>query len=148
MTEFEALMRVILAATLGGAVGIERELQEKGAGLRTHALVALGAALFTTIGILLIDIPHVDEANVSLDASRIIAGIVGGVGFLGGAVVFRGNDRARGLTTAAGIWAVTGIGIAAGLGAYVLAVGATVLVLTILYLLMLVERQIGMRKRE
>ena len=145
MSEYEALLRVILAAGLGGAIGIERELQEKGAGLRTHALVSLGAALFTVIGILLIDMGFAEESNVLNDASRIIAGIVGGIGFLGGALVFRSEDRAHGLTTAAGIWAVTGIGVAAGLGTYVLAVGVTVTVLVILYVLKLFERLMGTR---
>lgn len=145
MSEYEALIRVILAAVLGGVIGIERELQDKGAGLRTNALVALGAGLFTVIGVMLIDMGLTEESNVSIDASRIIAGIVGGVGFLGGAVVFRGEDRAHGVTTAAGIWAVTGIGIAAGLGSYVLAIGVTGVSLVILYLLKLFERLLGTR---
>lgn len=145
MSEYEALLRVVLAAGLGGAIGFERELQEKGAGLRTHALVALGAALFTVIGILLTETTYEDASIITLDPSRVIAGIVGGIGFLGGAVVFRGDDRARGLTTAAGIWAVTGIGIAGGLGSYVLAVGSTVVALLILSLLKFAERLIGTR---
>lgn len=145
MSEYEALTRVILAAVLGGVIGIERELQDKGAGLRTISLVALGAGLFTVIGVMLIDMGFTEESNVSIDASRIVAGIIGGVGFLGGALVFRDESRAHGLTTAAGIWAVTGIGIAAGLGAYVLAVGVTVTVLIILYILKLFERLMGTR---
>ncbi|CAN5768684.1 hypothetical protein BH23CHL2_BH23CHL2_27020 [soil metagenome] len=143
MTEYEALLRVTLAAVLGGAIGIERELAEKQAGLRTHALVALGAALFTVIGIRLVDMSYVSEGIIALDPSRVIAGIVGGIGFLGGAVVFRGKDRAQGLTTAAGIWAVTGIGVATGLGSYLLAAGVALVVLTILYILKLIERLMG-----
>lgn len=145
MSEYEALVRVILATVLGGAIGIERELQVKGAGLRTNSLVALGAGLFTVLGILLVDMGFAEEPNVSIDASRIIAGIVGGVGFLGGAVVFRGENRAHGVTTAASIWAVTGIGIAAGLGAYVLAIGVTAMALIILYVLKLLEHLLGTR---
>lgn len=145
MTEYEALLRVTLAAVLGGVIGIERELAEKQAGLRTHALVALGAALFTVIGVMLTEAGFINENIIRLDPSRVIAGIVGGIGFLGAAVVFRDKDRAKGLTTAAGIWAVTGIGVATGMGSYILAAGAAAVIVAILYGLKLTERMMGTR---
>lgn len=145
MSELEALLRVAMAAALGGVIGFERELHEKGAGLRTHALVAFGAALFTVVAIRLLDDSYVNESLVRMDPSRVIAGVVGGVGFLGGAVVFRGQTHAHGLTTAAGIWAVTGIGVATGQGSYILSVGAVLVVLIILYVLKFVEELMGTR---
>jgi putative Mg2+ transporter-C (MgtC) family protein len=147
MSEFEALFRVALAALLGGLVGLEREAQDKSAGLRTHTLVALGAAMFTVIAVRIVDLPALSdtEANVRLDPTRMLEGIIGGIGFLGAAVVFRRDAQARGLTTAAGIWTVTGVGIATALGYYVLAVGVTILILTVLYGLKLAERLFGMR---
>jgi putative Mg2+ transporter-C (MgtC) family protein len=145
MSELEALLRVALAALLGGVIGFEREVHDKSAGLRTHTLVALGAAMFTVIAIRIVELPELSGDNVRFDPARVIAGIIGGIGFLGGAVVFRRADHARGLTTAAGIWAVTGVGIACALGYFVLAVGVTVLILAVLYGLVLVERLIGTR---
>lgn len=143
MTEYEALLRVGLAAVLGGVVGFEREAQDRPAGFRTHVLVALGAALFTVVGVLIVELP--EFSDLDLDPTRVLEGIIGGIGFLGGALVFRQEDRASGLTTAAGIWAVTGVGIATGLGYYILAVGATVLIVGVLYLLLHGERLIGIR---
>ncbi len=135
MTELEGLIRIALAAVLGGMVGFDREAHSSSAGLRTHVLVALGAATFTVLGLQIAEAPIFDSSNIRLDPSRILEGTITGIGFLGGAIVFRDDDRARNVTTAAGIWAVTGIGIAVGLGYYILATGVTVLVLAVLYLL-------------
>jgi putative Mg2+ transporter-C (MgtC) family protein len=145
MSELEALFRVALAALLGGVIGFEREVHDKSAGLRTHTLVALGAAMFTVIAIRIVELPAFSGSNLRLDPTRVLEGVIGGIGFLGGAIVFRRADQARGLTTAAGIWTVTGVGIASALGYFVLAFGVTVLILIVLYGLKLVERVMGTR---
>jgi putative Mg2+ transporter-C (MgtC) family protein len=124
----ESLLRLVAAAALGAAVGLERELDEKAAGLRTHMLVALGAALFTLVsaygfaGILGQSGPSV---LVRLDPSRIAAQIVTGIGFLGAGVIFRQGFTIRGLTTAASLWLVAAVGMAAGAGYWAGAVLAT-----------------------
>lgn len=145
MTELEALMRIALAALLGGAIGFDREAHNGSAGLRTHVLVALGAATFTVLGVQVTESNIFDAENVMLDPTRILEGVITGIGFLGGAIVFRDNDRARNVTTAAGIWAVTAIGIATGLGYYILASGVTLLVLFVLYLLKWIQRKANVR---
>ena len=103
-------LRLLVAAVLGGLLGYERERQGKSAGVRTHMLVAMGAALFVLI-------PQQAGAS-SADLSRVLQGIVAGVGFLGAGAIFMGTKEteARGLTTAAGIWVTAAVGIAAGLG--------------------------------
>ncbi|CAN5769481.1 hypothetical protein BH23CHL2_BH23CHL2_27100 [soil metagenome] len=109
-------------------------------GLRTHVLVAIGASTFTVLGIMVTDSGVFRSDDVTLDPTRILQGIITGIGFLGGAIVFREGGRARNVTTAAGIWTVTGLGIAVGLGNYLLAAGITALVLFVLYLLKVAER--------
>ena len=141
MTEIEGLLRIAFAALLGAAVGFDREAHRGSAGLRTHIIVALGAASFTVMGVRIVDSAAFESNNVMLDPTRILEGIITGIGFLGGAIVFREGDRTHNVTTAAGIWAVTGIGIAAGLGYYILAGGITLLVLIVLYVLQLLKRQ-------
>lgn len=122
-----------MAAVFGAAIGINREWQRKPAGLRTHALVALGGALFTVIGLLL---GPGDESA----ASRILQGVTAGMGFIGAGVIMRRPEipDVQGLTTAAAIWIVSGIGVAVGaglwrtsaialgLGLFVLVVGETI----------------------
>jgi putative Mg2+ transporter-C (MgtC) family protein len=110
------------------------------AGLRTHVLVALGSATFAVLSILIVDYSAFGGSGTSIDPSRIVAAIVSGIGFLGGAIVFRYEDRARNVTTAAGIWGVTGIGITTGLGYYILAIGVTLLIVAVLYLVKVGER--------
>ena len=108
------LVRIAVAAGLGGAIGLERELDEKAAGLRTHMLVSVGSALFTLVGAYGFDgLP----ASGSVDPTeRIAAQIVTGIGFLGAGVIFRQGFTIRGLTTAASLWLVAAIGMAAGAG--------------------------------
>lgn len=142
MSEVDGLLRIAFAAVLGGAIGFDRELHHGSAGLRTHILVALGAATFTVIGILIVDASMFQSDIVRMDPSRVLAGVITGIGFLGGAIVFRDEYRTRNVTTAAAIWTVTGVGIAAGLGYYILAGGVTLLVLIVLSLLKLFERQV------
>ena len=146
MTEYEALLRVGLAAVLGGIIGYDREAHQGSAGLRTHMLVALGAGAFTCVAIMIVDHPAFEDVNVRLDPTRIIEGVITGIGFLGGAIVFREGGRQRNVTTAAGIWGVTGIGIATGLGYYLLASGITAFIVAVLFLLKIAEQRLSIRK--
>ena len=119
------VLRMTVAALLGGLLGIEREHKGKAAGVRTHMLVAMGSALFVLIS---------EQAGiVEADLSRVIQGLVAGIGFLGAGTILKGRDeeKVRGLTTAAGIWMTAAIGMAAGLGLEVTAVLSTLLALAI-----------------
>jgi putative Mg2+ transporter-C (MgtC) family protein len=120
------LVRLSMAAMLGGVLGYERERHGKAAGVRTHMLVAMGAALFVLV-------PQQGGMDVA-DMSRVIQGIVTGVGFLGaGAIIKRGSEEdVQGLTTAAGVWMTAAIGIACGLGRETTAVLSTLLALVVL----------------
>jgi putative Mg2+ transporter-C (MgtC) family protein len=112
-----ALGRLAAAAGLGAVIGIERELDEKAAGLRTHMLVSLGSALFTMVGAYGFEDFFKDGGSVtSTDPSRIAAQVVTGIGFLGAGVIFRQGFTIRGLTTAASLWVVAAVGMAAGAG--------------------------------
>ena len=130
----EALLRLALAAALGAAVGLERELREREAGLRTHLLVSLGSALFTIASAYgFRDFLVEGGALVRTDPTRIAAQIVTGIGFLGaGAIILQGLS-VRGLTTAATLWVVAAIGLTTGAGYYSAAVITTALVLISLW---------------
>jgi putative Mg2+ transporter-C (MgtC) family protein len=122
----DTLFRLAAAAALGAAIGLERELDEKAAGLRTHMLVSLGAALFTMVGAYgFHDFLVNGGAVVRADPGRIAAQVVTGIGFLGAGVIFRQGFTVRGLTTAASLWVVAAIGMAAGAGYWAGAVLAT-----------------------
>ncbi len=119
-------LRLLVAATLGGLLGYERERQGKSAGVRTHMLVAIGAALFVLI-------PQQAGAS-SADLSRVLQGLIAGVGFLGAGAIIMGTKEVetRGLTTAAGIWVTAAIGVAAGMGRESTAVLSALIALLIL----------------
>jgi len=130
----EALLRLALAAVLGGAIGIERELREREAGLRTHLLVALGSCLFTIVGAYgFHEFLASGESVVRADPTRIAAQIVTGIGFLGAGAIIRQGLSVRGLTTAATLWVVAAVGLAAGAGYYSGAVITTAVVLVALW---------------
>lgn len=122
----ELVIRLLLAAILGAAIGYERELRAKGAGIRTHVLVALGSALFMLIS----QFGFPDATK--FDAARVAAGVVGGVGFLGGGIIMKTNNHVTGLTTAAGIWVIGAIGLAAGCGMYEVAIASAIVALVCL----------------
>jgi len=125
-TVVEAILRLLLAAVLGGIIGYQREKAGKEAGLRTNTLISLGAALFTVASI---------YGFAGSDPSRIAAGVVTGIGFIGaGVILHRTGGAVVGLTTAATIWVVAGIGLLAGAGLYLISVVATVLVVIALLL--------------
>ena len=118
----ELCIRLLAAGLIGAVIGYERELRGKSAGIRTHFLVALGACLF-----MLISVYGFPDA-VKFDAARIAAGVVGGLGFLGGGIIMK-NKVVSGLTTAAGIWVTGAIGLSFGGGMYELGILCTILVL-------------------
>jgi putative Mg2+ transporter-C (MgtC) family protein len=144
----EALLRLLAAAVLGGAIGFERELRDQEAGFRTHLIVSLGACVFTLVSAYAwTDWTFSTERGVVFDPTRIAAQIVTGIGFLGaGAIIVRGIN-VRGLTTAATLWVCAAIGMAAGTGYYVVGFGATVLVLISLGPLRIVSKRMVSRVR-
>jgi putative Mg2+ transporter-C (MgtC) family protein len=144
----ESLLRLALAALLGGLIGVERELREREAGLRTHLLVSLGSALFTIVGAYGFQAFLDSGASVvRADPTRIAAQIVTGIGFLGAGAIIRQGLSVRGLTTAATLWVVAAVGLASGAGYYSVAVITTALVLLALWPLRIVAYRILVRFR-
>jgi putative Mg2+ transporter-C (MgtC) family protein len=121
-TQAEILIRVALAAFLGGLVGFEREFSDQPAGLRTHLLVSLGAALFSMAG-----------AFAGTDPTRIAAQVAAGIGFIGAGVIFQQGMNVRGLTTAAALWVTAAIGTAVAFGLWVAATGSAIITVIALY---------------
>jgi putative Mg2+ transporter-C (MgtC) family protein len=121
--DVELLGRLALTLVLSASIGLERELRQKSAGLRTYTLVGLGAALFSIAGAY----GFSDELRNGLprDPSRVAAQVVSGIGFIGGGLIFVRRDAVRGLTTAAGVWLTAAVGLAAAAGQVVLAVATT-----------------------
>ena len=145
----ELILRVALAAVLGGAIGAERELRERGAGLRTHMLVSVGSALFTLVSAYgFTDFQFSTPRGIVFDPTRIAAQIVTGIGFLGAGAIIRQGLSVRGLTTAATLWVVAAIGLAAGAGYYSAAVVTTAVVLLALGPLRTVARRFYSRVKE
>jgi putative Mg2+ transporter-C (MgtC) family protein len=127
---WDVAVRLLVAAGLTGVIGLERELRERAAGLRTHMLVGIGAALFTIVSTYgWADFDFGAENGVVFDPTRIAAQVVTGIGFLGAGAIIRQGVSVRGLTTAAGLWVVAAIGMAAGAGYYSAALIATGIVL-------------------
>lgn len=129
---WESLLKVVLCMLVGGVLGMERGKQGRAAGMRTHILVCMGAALTAMTGMYV-----VGELNLSTDPLRVSAQVISGIGFLGvGTILIKGRFQITGLTTAAGLWTVASIGIALGLGFYegaAVAFLAAVLVMTIMH---------------
>ena len=128
------LVRIIMAIIAGAIIGYEREYREKMAGLRTHILISMASALMMIISkYAFMDVLSAGEApGLSLDVSRVAAGIIAGMGILSGGIVFIGKrGNVSGLTTAAGIWATIGIGLVIGAGMYVLGIGSVILVILV-----------------
>jgi len=125
----EMILRFLLAVALGAGIGFQRERAGKAAGLRTHILVSSGAALFTLVSIY-------GFGDAEVDISRVAAGVVLGIGFIGAGVILRGQreKEVAGLTTAATIWMTAAVGLAAGTGMYLVSVIATAVVVGILLL--------------
>ena len=117
----EHIIQLLLAIALGGVIGFEREIKHRPAGLRTHMLVSLGAAIFTIISV-----------SFSTDQARIAAAIVTGIGFLGAGSIISTRGHMHGVTTAATLWIVASIGLCVGVGQYWIAIIGTILVFVIL----------------
>jgi putative Mg2+ transporter-C (MgtC) family protein len=129
----QIVLRLVLAAVLGGLVGLERERLEWAAGMRTHALVSLGSALFMVVSIFgFSDI--LAAQHVILDPSRVAAQVASGIGFIGAGTIILRREVVKGLTTAASIWAVAAVGLAVGGGMFLAAGAATLLALALLVL--------------
>jgi putative Mg2+ transporter-C (MgtC) family protein len=124
----EVAIRLVVAVVIGGIIGWDRERLNKPAGIRTHMLVSLGSATFTLLGF------EVGEhySKEGFDPTRVLQGVVGGIGFLGAGAILQNRGQVSGITTAAGVWVAGALGAAAGVGAYVLALAATVLAFGIL----------------
>lgn len=124
--QYSLLIRLIVAVVLTGVIGIEREIRQKNAGLRTHALVGLGSAVVMVVSQYgFFQVLQTDR--VVLDPSRVAAQVVSGIGFVGGGLIFVRRDTVKGLTTAASVWLAAAIGLAAGSGLLIIAAGGTVL---------------------
>ena len=121
--QLEYLLRIVIAAALGMIIGSERKNRNKSAGVRTHAIVALGAALMMVVS------KYGFEDVAKGDAARLAAQVVSGVGFLGAGVIFVRNNLVNGLTTAAGMWTTAGVGLAMGAGMYVIGISSAVLII-------------------
>jgi len=136
------IVRLILAVLLGAAIGFERERHRRAAGLRTHMLIALGVALVV--------IAAEQSGATPADLSRVLQGVLAGIGFLGaGAILKQGEpEHVKGLTTAASVWATAGIAIAAGLGRASTAIVATIIALLILSLLVPFEQRMRSKPRD
>ncbi len=139
--EMYEILGLLFAVVLGGAIGLEREINGKPAGLRTNIIICLGAAAFTLVA-----------QRLGLDApeapGRVAAGIVTGVGFLGAGALIQEGSGVHGLTTAAGIWLVASIGVACGMGYYLLAALTTFLALVALFGLLPIKRKIRQRRQQ
>lgn len=144
--EVEITIRLLLAALLGGLIGIERETLNKAAGFRTHTLVSVGACLIMIISISMY-LQYPPEAGRGSDPGRMAAQVVSGIGFLGAGTILRSGTGVKGLTTAATLWVVAGIGLAAGLGAYFAAVITTVIVFVSLVYFAKIEHVVAEKKR-
>jgi putative Mg2+ transporter-C (MgtC) family protein len=134
---FDMVARLALAVLMGGVIGFEREWSHKPAGLRTHMMVCLGAATFTLVAEFLIPPPG-DPYRV--DPTRLVQGVIGGIGFLGAGTIIQSRGSVHGLTTAGSLWFTGALGVAVGAGAYILAGSALVLALVVLTLVGLLGR--------
>ena len=139
------ILRIFIAAMLGGAIGLEREYRAKEAGFRTHFLVGLGSALFMILSAHGFD-AIVGTPGIRLDPSRIASQVVTGIGFIGAGTIIFQKHKVEGLTTAAGLWVTAAIGMAAGSGMYILATAATVLVLICLEAMAFVHHKLFKHK--
>lgn len=139
--EIELVFRLLVSVVLGAIVGYEREISRKPAGLRTHIFVCMGACLFTMASFYLLP----SDISGSYDATRIAAGVVAGISFIGAGSIIALRGDVKGLTTAASLWVVSAIGLILGLGNYLLPAVATVISFIILRLHM-IEKRWGRKK--
>lgn len=146
-TQIQIFLQLLLAAVLGGLMGLEREYKRREAGLRTYALVSLGSALFTIIGFEVFS-SFISKTGISFDPSRIIAAVVMGIGFIGTGLIIYRQLHIEGLTTAAGLWLAAAIGGAVGSQLYWSAIFTTFLGVGILAGLRLIEEKLFRKNSE
>ena len=132
-TTLSFVIRILVASLIGAAIGFERKYRAKGAGIGTHVLVAIGAALFMI-------------AEIRTDAARVAAGVVTGIGFLGGGIILKQQNRVSGLTTAAGLWVTAAMGLTIGCGMYILGVCCALIVLAWIDIVNRLSHKIGKRQ--
>ncbi len=136
ITDFQIIVRLTLSVILSGFVGLERQWHRRTAGLRTHILVCLGSCLIMLTSLHVFDIY---KNQTTLDPTRIAAGVITGIGFLGAGAIINQREGIKGLTTAASIWVVSGLGLAVGCGFFTAAIFTTLLTLITLFLLRYIE---------
>lgn len=136
ITDYHIAIRLLLSVVLSGLIGLERQMHRRTAGLRTHILVSMGSCLIMLTSLYVFDIY---KKQASIDPSRIAAGVITGIGFLGAGTIINERGGVKGLTTAASLWVVAGIGLAVGCGFYSAAIFSSVLALVTLFFLRYVE---------
>ena len=134
------VIRLLVASLVGAVIGFERKYRAKGAGIGTHVLVAIGAALFMIVS------HHGFDGAPRFDAARVAAGVVSGIGFLGGGIILKQQNRVSGLTTAAGLWVTAAMGLAVGSGMYILGAASVLIVLLWADITHLLTRKVGKRQ--
>ena len=139
----EVALRLVTAVICGALIGVEREWLHKPAGVRTCALICLGSALFSVVGV----IAGAQFDSSVLDVTRIASNVVQGVGFLGAGAIIFFKDKVVGLTTAAVVWLVAAVGIALGFGLYPVGIFVTLLSIAVLTFVGVVEKKLSKRKR-
>ncbi|MFH1578144.1 MAG: MgtC/SapB family protein [Candidatus Omnitrophota bacterium] len=132
--------RLVLAIIAGGMIGFEREVSRRSAGLRTHILVSLSSCFIMLTSLYVFDIY---KESISLDPTRIAAGVITGIGFLGAGAIIRAGEVVKGLTTAATLWLVAAIGLGIGCGFYLASLITAILAITVLFFLRELERVIS-----
>lgn len=140
---FVAFIRLIAAAVLGGIIGIEREIRHKPAGLRTHILVALAAALFIVVSQQLGSMSFGRDDAMRVDPLRLVEAVTAGVAFLAAGIIFTQGDKVRNTTTGASMWLAGAVGLSCGAGQMPLAAMATAITVVVLFALRFFERSIG-----
>src|SRR5437867_4133004 len=140
-TSFEIFVKLLMAMICGGAIGLERELSHKAAGLRTNVLICIGAALYMIVS------RHISGGAPYTDPARLVAQVVAGIGFLGAGVILQSRGSVTGLTTAATIFIVGAVGISIGEGMFGIAALSTTLIIVVLVVLRRVERAVIRRQR-
>jgi len=138
----DLIVRLLMAAGLALVLGLERELRGKPAGLRSHMLVSVGSAAFIMIGLHILMTTANGDPSARVDPSRIVEGVIGGIGFLGAGCIIQSRGSIQGITTGASIWISGAIGVACGLGTLLLAGTVTVLALIIMVVLGRFEREV------
>ncbi|MBU0549238.1 MAG: MgtC/SapB family protein [Candidatus Omnitrophica bacterium] len=132
--------RLVLALLTGGVIGFEREVKRRSAGLRTHILVSLGSCLIMLTSLYVFDIYK--DSGINIDPSRIAAGVITGIGFLGAGTIIRSGEAVKGLTSAATLWLVAGIGLGIGCGFYLASIVTTILAIAVLFFLGRLEKSL------